>query len=279
MLAIEYCGPEYFRTFRVPLLRGRAFTDADREGAPLVAIVSESVARRLWPGQDPIGKRLCIPGSTAEGDALRMVVGVAHDTHLRRVRDATPTVYVPSLQGYWQGYVAVRSSTEAGAFVQALREAGHDVDPGLELWAPKTIDEVLAEPLAQPRLSALLMPSFGLVALLLAAIGLFGVMASLVHDRTREFGIRMALGATPGRVRKEVLGRAGVVAGAGVAVGLIAALATSHLMEALLFQVSPTDPIALVGACVVLLAVAGLAAYLPARRATTIDPVEALRAD
>jgi ABC-type antimicrobial peptide transport system permease subunit len=141
------------------------------------------------------------------------------------------------------------------------------------------MDEVLAEPLAQPRLSALLMSSFGLVALLLAAIGLFGVMASLVHERTREFGVRMALGATPAQVRRQVLAGAAAVAGTGIAVGLTASLAASRLMSSLLFQVSPTDPIALIGACVVLLVVAGAAAYLPARRATAIDPMEALRAD
>jgi predicted permease len=279
----EFCGPEYFRTFGVPLLRGRGFTDADRQGAPLVAIVSESVARRLWPGQNPIGKRLRVPGakelSLGGGSEWRTVVGVAKDTHLRTLREASPTVYFPSLQGYWQGHVAIRSSVELAALLPALRAAAHDVDPDLELWAPQTMDEVLDEPLAQPRLGALLMSSFGLVALLLAAIGLFGVMASLVHDRTREFGIRMALGATPGRVRREVLRRAAVVAGVGVIVGLIAALAASRLIQSLLFQVSATDPLALAGACVVLLGVAGAAAYLPARRATAIDPVEALRGE
>jgi predicted permease len=278
----EFCGPECFRTFGIPLLRGRGFTAADRDGAPLVAIVSESVARRLWPGQNPIGKRLRIPAayeSIAGGSGWRTVVGVAQDTHLRTLREATPMVYFPSLQGFWQGHIAIRSSAKLAALLPALRKAGHNVDPELEIWHPKTMDQVLAEPLAQPRLSALLMSSFGLVALLLAAIGLFGVMASLVHDRTREFGIRMALGATPGRIRKEVLARAGAVAGVGVVVGLIGALATSRLMTSLLFQVSPTDPVALVGACLVLLAVAGAAAYLPARRATAIDPVEALRAD
>lgn len=279
----EFCGPECFRTFGIAQLRGRGFTAGDRQGAPLVAVVSESVARRLWPGQDPMGKRLRISVGSGYnlggGDAWRTVVGVVGDTHLRTLREATPTVFFPSLQGFWQGHVAIRSSAKLAALVPALLAAGHDVDPGLELWHPQTMDEVLAEPLAQPRLSALLMSSFGLVALALAAIGLFGVMASLVHDRTREFGIRMALGATPGRVRREVLARAATVAGAGVAVGLAGAFAISHLMTSLLFQVSPTDPIALVGACVVLLAVAGAAAYLPARRATAIDPAEALRAD
>ena len=141
------------------------------------------------------------------------------------------------------------------------------------------MDDILREPLAQPRLGALLTSTFGLVALLLAAIGLFGVMASLVRERTREFGIRMALGASAGRVRMAVLRRAALVAGSGAIVGLVVALATSRLLTSLLFGVSPTDPIALGAACVVLLAVAAAAAYLPARRATSIDPVQALRSD
>lgn len=279
--AAEFAGPQYFETFGIPLLRGRAFTEADREGAPLVAIVSESVARQLWADQDPIGKLLRVPGAwTLGGDvAWLTVVGVARDTHLRTLREASPTVYVPSLQGFWQGSVAIRSTRTLPDLLPALREAGHDVDPALELWSPTTMDELLDVPLAQPRLSALLMSSFGLVALLLAAIGLFGVMASLVHERTREFGVRVALGATPGRVRREVLVRAGMIAGSGVVIGLAAALMSSRLIASLLFQVSPTDPVALAGACVVLLTVAGAAAYIPARRATAIEPMEGLRAD
>jgi ABC-type antimicrobial peptide transport system permease subunit len=141
------------------------------------------------------------------------------------------------------------------------------------------MDEILAGPLTQPRLGALLTSTFGLVALLLAAIGLFGVMASLVRERTREFGIRMALGASAGLVRMAVLRRAALVAGSGAVVGLVVALATSRLLTALLFGVSPMDPIALGAACLVLLAVAAVASYLPARRATSIDPVQALRSD
>jgi putative ABC transport system permease protein len=279
--AAEYAGPGYFDTFGVPLLRGRTFTEADREGAPPVAIVSESAADRLWPGQDPMGKQLRVPGAWNPSGNPRWltVVGVAHDTHLRTLREVSPTIYLPALQGSWQGYVAIRSTRPLPDLVPALREAGHEVDPSLDLWSPRTMEDILDEPLAQPRLSAGLMSGFGLVALLLAAIGLFGVMASLVHERRREFGVRLALGASPGRVRGEVLFRAGMIAGCGMVVGLIAALTASRLMDSLLFQVSPTDPVALVGACVVLVTVAGAAAYLPARRATAIDPVEALRAD
>jgi putative ABC transport system permease protein len=279
----DMVGPEFFRTFGVKVERGRPFTDRDDASSPLVAIVSESVARKLWPGRDPIGQRIRIPGavpsSVGGGDAWRTVVGVAHDTHLRLLREVSPMVFLPSVQGYWQGSIAIRSTVPLPVLLPALRDAGREVDPDLTLWSPRTMDEILAEPLAEPRLGALLTTTFGLVALLLAAIGLFGVMASLVRERTREFGIRMALGASAGRVRMTVLRRAAVVAGSGALVGLGVALATSRLLTALLFEVSPTDPIALGVACLVLLVVAAAAAYLPARRATSIDPVQALRSD
>ena len=283
LFATEMAGPAFFKTFGVRLVRGRAFTERDDASSSLVAIVSESVARRLWPGRDPIGQRIRVPGvspaSLIGGDGWRTVVGVANDTHLRTLREMSPMVFLPSLQSYWQGSIAIRSTTDLSALLPALRAAGREVDPDVSLWSPRTMDQILAEPLAQPRLSALLASSFGIVALLLAAIGLFGVMASLVRDRTREFGIRMALGAPPGRVRMAVLRQAGLVVGAGAVVGLVTTLATSRVVSALLFGVSPTDPLALGGACLVLLGVAGAAAYLPARRATSIDPVHTLRAD
>jgi len=279
----DMVGPEFFKTFGVRLISGRAFTERDDASSPLVAIVSESVARRLWPGRDPIGQRIRIPGASPNsilgGEAWRTVVGVAHDTHFRTLRESSPMVFLPSVQGYWQGSIAIRSTVDLDALLPALRRAGREADPDLALWSPQTMDQVLDEPLAQPRLGALLASSFGFAALVLAAIGLFGVMAALVRDRTREFGIRMALGAPPGHVRMAVLRQAGLVAGVGAAIGLAAALAMSRLVTALLFGVSPTDPLALGGACAVLLGVAGAAAYLPARRATSIDPVRTLRAD
>lgn len=282
VVPIETGGPEFFKTFGIPIVRGRSFNDAEQITGPFEVLVSESVARRYWPGENPIGKRLRteIPADYMPGgNAWRTVVGVVADTHLRTVREAAPTVYLSWRQGYWQGSFAIRSTVSATALAPALRAAGIDADPETVLWRVRTMDQLLSEPLAQPRLGALLMSSFGLVALLLAAIGLYGVMASLVRDQTREIGIRIALGATPAHVRREVLSRAATVTAIGVAVGLIGALVSSRLFTTMLFQVSPTDPLALGGACVVLAAVGALAAYLPARRATRIDPVEALKAD
>ena len=280
VIPIETGGEDYFRVFGIPLRRGRGFVDADRENAPLVAVVSESVARRLWPNEDPIGKRIGYWGADTTRNTWRTVIGVAGDVHLRTLRQATPTVYVPWRQAdFWQGEFAVRTSGTLASVLPAMRRALRATDPELNLWYAKSMDELLAAPLAQPRMGALLMSGFGAAALLLAALGLYGLMASVVRERTRELGIRMALGAAPETLRREVLRHALVVSGAGGAVGVLVALAASRLLAGVLFQVSPTDPVALLAACVVLMGVALIAAYLPARWATKIDPARALRAE
>jgi ABC-type antimicrobial peptide transport system permease subunit len=160
-----------------------------------------------------------------------------------------------------------------------MRQAVAAVDPQMKLWYVHPMDDLLDAPLAQPRMSALLMSVFAVAALLLAAIGLYGLMASIVRERTRELGIRMALGAEPERLRRDVLLHALKVSGIGAVVGLVAAFGTSRMLSAILFEVSPADPVALAAACVVLLVVVLIAAYAPARRATQIDPARALRAD
>jgi putative ABC transport system permease protein len=281
-IPVEAAGADFFRVFGIPLVRGRSFVEADRENAPLVAIVSESVARRFWPREDAIGKRVRLFGraeSLPGQNQWRTVVGVVRDNHLRLLRETSATVYLPWHQSYWQAYVAIRSSGDVAALMPAIRRAAHEVDPQVDLWYARTMDELLAEPLAQPRFGTLLMSSFGLAALLLAAIGLFGVMSSVVGDQTRELGIRIALGAHPSRLRWAVLGRALALTMAGTIAGIAGAVATSRLYVDLLFDVSPVDPVTLASASTVLIVVALLAAYLPARRATLIDPVRALRAD
>ena len=269
---------DYFRTFGTRLLSGRAFTDEDRENAAPVAIVSEMVAKRMWPGENPIGKRIhyLLPDSVP----WRTVIGVAEDSHIRTLRTPSPIVYVPWRQmDFWQFGLAVRTRGDFATVAPAMRRELTTIDPLLRLWYVHPTDELLAGPLAQPRISAYLMSVFGIAALLLAAIGLYGLMASLVRERTREIGIRMALGAAPERLRREVLVHALQVTGAGAVVGIVAALATSKLLTAMLFELSPTDPLALAAACGVLLVVIVIAAYGPARRATKIDPAIALRAD
>jgi len=269
---------DYFRTFGTRLLSGRAFTDADREDGAQVAIVSETVARRMWPGENPIGKR--IRYLMLDSTSWRTVIGVAEDAHIRTLRTSSPIVYVPWRQmGFWQFNFAIRTRGNIGTVLPALRRELAPIDPLLKLWYVHPTDELLAGPLTQPRISAYLMSVFGIAALLLAAIGLYGLMASLVRERTREIGVRMALGATPERLRREVLAQALKVTGAGALVGIVAALATSKLLTAMLFELSPTDPLALAASCGVLLVVIVIAAYGPARRATKIDPSIALRAD
>jgi predicted lysophospholipase L1 biosynthesis ABC-type transport system permease subunit len=185
-------------------------------------------------------------------------------------------VYLPLGQGYWQGSIAIRSTTDLPALLPALRMAGREADPDVELWQPQTMDQILDEPLAQPRLSALLASRSGVVAMVLAAIGLFGMMGALVRDRMREFSICMALGASPTHVRRAVLRQAGLVAGVGAVIGHAAARWRRHDLSRRFSSVTPPDALALGGACLVLLAAAGAAAYLPARRATSIDPVRTL---
>jgi ABC-type antimicrobial peptide transport system permease subunit len=180
---------------------------------------------------------------------------------------------------YFQGYVAIRTTVQLSALLPQLEVAVRAGDPAATIALAETVDEHLAGQLALPRLSTLLASGFGLAALLLSAIGLYGVMASAVSERTHELGVRAALGATPARLRMAVLARAGVIAGAGIAAGMVVALPASRFLETLLFEVPRTDPVALFGACGALLIVGLLAAYVPAARATRADPMHALRAE
>jgi putative ABC transport system permease protein len=266
---------QYFRALGIPIRRGRVFLETDRENALPVAVVSEGIARRLWPERDPIGQRLRVIGDSG----WRTVVGVAGDIRLRTLRDANLTVYLPYRQFYWQGYIAIRTSGDIATVLPAIRRVVGSVDPGVGLWRARTMDQFLAGPLAQPRMSAFLLSAFGFVALLLSAIGLYGVMASSVREQTHELGVRMALGASPRRLLGNVLRRAMSVSAVGAVVGLAGAMTVSRFARALLFEVSPNDPAALVGACVLLLVVALLAAYVPARFASRVDPARALQAD
>jgi putative ABC transport system permease protein len=274
---LEVGGEEYFRTFGIPIVRGRGFLESDREDSPQVAVVSEAVARRVWPNENPIGKRVKYWGP----DTLtwRTVVGVAGDIRFRSLREATATVYLPWRQAYWQVEFAVRTQGALAPVLAALRREAHAIDPQLTLWSAHAMDELLGAPLAQPRLSAMLLSGFALVALLLAAIGLYGVMASAVREQTREIGVRMALGATPARVRGDILRRSLGMVGVGAGAGVAGALISSRLYAALLYEVSPTDPTTLAAVGTLLMGVALVAAYLPARRATRIDPAVALRSE
>jgi predicted permease len=278
----DVAGADFFSTFSIRIVRGRAFTRDDRGNAPLVAIMSESAARMYWPGENPIGKRIRFmggKGSFVGADGWRTIVGVARDANLRDVHHPSPTLYLPMLQFAWQGYAAIRSTTEVHALVPALRAAVKSVDAHIILSTAQTMDELLSVPLSRPRVGALLMSSFALIALLLASLGLYGVMSALVRDQTREIGVRIALGATETTVRSDVLARAARVMVGGALVGVVASLALSRFLAAMLFEVSPTDPLSLGGAALLLLCVGVVAADLPARRAARVDPVDVLRSD
>lgn len=277
LVPLEAGGAEYFRTFGIPIRAGRAFTDADRETAPPVAVVSEAIARRLWPNENPIGKR--IRYWSRDSTAWRTVIGVAGDIRYRSLRESAPAVYLPWRQGFWQGGFAIRTAGDLSALLPAIRRATHEVNPQVTLWDARTMEDLLAKPLAQPRLSAFLLGGFAFVSMLLAAIGLYGVMSSTVRGNMRELGVRAALGASPERLRRGVLAHALTVTGAGAAAGLVVALPSSRLLAKLLFEVSPADPIAMLGSAALLLVVALIAAYMPARHATRVDPVQALRSD
>ncbi|HET9983332.1 MAG TPA: FtsX-like permease family protein, partial [Longimicrobiales bacterium] len=277
-IPFEIGDQDYFRTFGIRILRGRAFLESEGGDAPPVAIVSRSVAERFWPGQNPLGRQLRIARDTS-ANAWRTVVGEAEHIRYRDVRQATPSIFVPWRGFFFQGNFAVRTRDPLPAALPALRKAVRDADPEATLARAQPMDGLLADQLALPRLSTLLLAAFGLAALLLAATGLYGVMDAAVRERMHELGIRVALGATPARLRADVLTWAARLAIIGGAAGLLAALVASRFLRSLLYQISPQDPVALLGALGLLLVVTVAAAYVPAWRATRADPVRALRAE
>jgi len=276
----EFVGPNYFRTLEIPILRGRGFTASDTRGSERVVVVNETLARQLWPNDDALGKRLVqVTGPTR--DMAFTVVGIASDTRFRELKNVGPVAYFAwdQVSTSFPGLLAVRTTRPLAGMLTALRAASLDVNPALVLWEAQTMDQFLDAPLAQPRLSALLLAGFSLAALLLSAVGLYGTMASGVRRQTHDIGVRVALGAMPGNIRRLIVTQVVGLVGVGVIAGLAAAFAASRLLRSMLFNVSPIDPLTVAGVCVLLLVVATVAAYLPARRAARIHPVEALRAE
>jgi putative ABC transport system permease protein len=277
-LNLEAVHAGYFSTFAVPLLRGRTFTSDDRSGTPEVAIVSEDLAERTWPGQDPIGKRLKF-GRPDSKEAWRTVVGVVRPTRYRELAEPRPTLYLPASQFVDEaGIFVLRSALPLARVAELARASVRAVEPSLQVTRVTPFAELAAAPLARPRFNAFLIGVFGVSALLLAAIGLYAVMAAHVRQRYAEIGVRMALGATTSDVRRLVLGEGLRLAVTGAAIGTFGAIAAGRALRGLLFGVQPLDPVALVGAAVLLALVAALACYLPARRAAKLDPLAVLRA-
>lgn len=279
ILNYEAVAPNYFGTLGIKLRQGRVVTDRDREDALPIVVVNQQLARLTWPGEDPIGKRLKWGDPAAEGP-WRTVVGVVGNTRYRELAAIRPTAYVPYRQApELPVHVVVRSRSGDGDIVPAVRRALRETEPGLNIVEASTLAELLSVPLAQPRFIALLAAIFAALALVLAVVGLYGVIASIVVHRTREIAVRVALGARPGDVRWLVLRQGMVLAVVGVGIGLATALATTQILASVLYQVSPTDPATLTAAVAMLLLVSALASYIPARRATRVDPMMALRSE
>jgi putative ABC transport system permease protein len=273
--AWRLAGPGYFAAMGIPL-RGREFTARDVTEAPPVAIISATLARRYFPNQDPIGRTLIMRSFT---DEPHTIVGVAGDVKTFGLEEDAGLVFYGAATQYptWNPMSLVWRSRVPS--VDTVRASLRSIDPNVPLSAVSSMDTLFEQSMGPRRFNLYLLSAFAGVALALAAIGLFGVMAYLVSQRTREIGVRLALGATRGEVFRQILGRGMALAGVGAAFGVGAAMGLSQVMETLLFSVSRRDPVTFIAVPVALVIVAGLACYLPARRAMRVDPVVALRVD
>jgi predicted permease len=284
-VAIRVITPDYLRAMRIPLLRGRAFRAGDTADAEHVVLISQSMAKRFWPGQDPIGRRLTL---TFSPEHVREVAGVVGDVKQDGLdmTEPTATIYTPLAQlsnsgpGDWQSFplsMVVRTTPAAGSTTQDVIRAVHEVDAGTPVMDVMTMDQVLADSLAQRRLNMQLLAGFAALALLLAAIGIYSVLSYSVRRRVREIGVRMALGAQTSQVLRMVVLQGLKMTGVGLAIGIAAAFALGRLLESLLFGVSATDLATYVAVSLLLALVAVLASAIPAFRATRVDPIKTLR--
>lgn len=268
----------YFATMGIRLLRGRLLAESDVRGAENVAVIDESLARRYWPGEDPVGKRLREGYSNADRPWIRVVGVVSSVKQYGQAAPTMPAMYLSFRQFPLRDMTVVtRSRASAAQAASALRRTVRQVDPDQPLEAVRTVEAALADSVAPRRFSAFLLACFAGLALLLAAVGIYAVMSYAVTRRTREIGIRKALGAPPQQVIRMVLGRGLGLAAGGLALGCVAAAGATRLLASQLFDVQAGDPATFAGACGLLLAVAALACYVPARRANAVDAVTALR--
>lgn len=272
-------SPAYFDTMSIPLLSGRAFTDQDTATRPRVAVISETMARRYWPGEDPIGKRIGT-GRIERPEDWTQVVGVVKDVRqFELTADPKPQMYLPYTQrGFFDSRdLVVKTDVDPASLAATVRRTVWEIDKDQPVSNIRTMEEILLDSIARQRFSMLLLAIFAAVALILAAVGIYGVMSYSVAQRTHEIGIRMALGAQTGSVLKLAVGYGLKLVIAGVAIGLIAAFALTRVMSTLLFGVTATDPATFTLISLLLVCVAAVASYIPARRATKVDPIIALR--
>jgi putative ABC transport system permease protein len=276
---LHVVSPQYVSTLGMRLLRGRAFTDADGENAPPVAMVNAMVAQRLFPGEDPVGKRFMFGWPSADKQKWFTIVGVAGDTKLYGLANpARLEVYIPLRQrvrGEMQ--LLVKSGIEPAALTSAIRTAIASVDKDQPIFAIATMQQLVSDSVATRRITLILLGLFSVLALALAAIGIYGVISYSVAQRTHEIGIRMALGAQRRDVLRMILAQGMKIAGAGVVIGIVAALGLTRLMVNLLFSVSAADPLTFAAVAMVIVLIAALSCYIPARRTLRVDPMIALR--
>lgn len=267
--------PGFFQTLRIPLVSGRIFNDEDRQNTTRVAIVNEAMVQQFWPNAEPLGKRFHFFGVPG----LREIVGVVKNSVVDTIGEKPqPVIYLPITQDYSPAVtLQVRTTGRPEAVIGTLRSQVQSLDTNLAITNVQTIEEIMSQGLWAPRMAAGLLTVFGGLALILAVVGVYGVLSYSVSQQTREIGIRMSLGAQPGEVLRLVIGQGFRLAAAGLALGLLAAFALMRLLSSLLFGVSAHDPVTFAGVSLVLAGAAILACYLPARRATRVDPIIALR--
>ena len=271
-------GPEYFAAVGTPLVRGRALDETDTEKTPLVAVVDETLARRFWADGDAVGREIKMGDAKSTNPWVRIVGVVKTAKHGEVTEEATRHVYVPMAQGYARTMdLVIRTTSDPAALTHSVRSQVEAMDKSLPFYDVHTLEAQVARTLATRALTNQLLLAFAVTALLLAAIGIYGVMALGVADRVPEFGIRLALGAAPADVLHLVLRQGLRLAALGAAIGAAASLALTRMIAALLFGVRPLDPVTFAVAALLIAAVSAAACYIPARRATTTDPLSALR--
>jgi putative ABC transport system permease protein len=276
--------PGYFSALAVPLLKGRFIDESDRADSPRVLVINDTLAKRWFPNQDPIGRRIQT-GDPDPSSPYETIVGVVGDVKYQGL-DAPPqpTLYVPYTEKGWSDwcrsmYLVVRSSSEAGDLAGVIRQAVREVDSEVPVTKITPMTELVDESTLQQRFRTLLLGAFATLALLLAAIGIYGVISYSVAQQTRDIGVRIALGSTRDDVVRLVLGRTIRLALTGFGIGIAASFFVMRLLRTFLFDISPADPLSFAVASAVLLMAAGAAGFVPARRASTIDPASALRAE
>lgn len=277
IILIQMISPDYGKTLGIPLLAGRTFTAADDANAPLLAIVNRAFASRYWPNQNPVGKKILIGLGTRQTE----VIGVFADVrNTALATEADPEVFTPFPQHPWAYLnVTARTATAPAGFAEPIRQELARIDPEQPVKHVRAMDQLLASARGQPRLLMVLVAIFSVVASVMAAAGLYGVISYSISQRTREFGVRVALGANAGGILRLVLEQACVLAGAGIVIGVGAAVGLTRILESQLYQVSATDPLAFFGAAALFLFVTLLASAIPARRAAGLNPVDALRSE